>query len=311
MSSASKHEPAPNGPNLDSPRRSPSSIRVDPLLNESSLPPSYEFTIEQNVVPTANTGILSTTSRRPFRPPPMNQLTLEEAYKALDSADALWDAQSWSGARVHYATAAAVFHAVEDMRNEAFCLQRLGEVCRIIRDYPAARAHIWRAHVLFGRCGEIARQLMCERWLARVASDQGMKEEARQLLHAALDGSRSVGLRESQGWCLLRLGELNGTDKGLIQQALDIARDEKIPLLEDRCKFAASRECVDGPSGIATAALARSSNPRNGRNSGGSPSLGNERADGSRIEDTNNKREEKRDGANKYLWNWFGKTLQP
>lgn len=171
-----------------------------------------------------------------FRPPPLNQLTLEDAHAILDSADSSWDRSDWVLARTRYTTASAIFHVVDDMRNEAFCLQRLGEVCRILREYPAARAHIWQAHILFGRCGEIARQLMCERWLARVASDQGMEEESRILLQAALENSRSAGLHELEGWRLLRLGEL-GVDKDfrLIRRAIYIALDEKIELLERRC----------------------------------------------------------------------------
>jgi hypothetical protein len=212
------------------------------VLDEESLPPSYEFTIEQTILPTTTSDISQTTAHRSFRPPPLNQLTFEDAHNILDSADVFWSQGDWAAARTRYTTASAIFHVVEDMRNEAFCLQRLGEVCRIMCDYAAARAHIWQAHVLFGRCGEIARQLMCERWLARVASDEGMIDEARLLLHAALDNSRIAGLRESEGWCLLRLGELDGMNKDFIQQALEIAQDEKIMLLESRCISATSRQ---------------------------------------------------------------------
>jgi hypothetical protein len=199
------------------------------------LPPSYEFTQEQ----TASAAVLSRTDRL-FRPPPLNQLTLEEANRVLGFADYAWEKQMWAKAQAHYITSAAIFRIIEDMRNEAFCLQRLGEVCRILRQFPAARAHILQAHILFGQCGEIARQLMCERWLSRVASDEGKIEEAGFLLHAALDNSRCAGLRESEGWCLLRLGELEGNKKDIIQQALDIARDEKLPMLESRCLLVTS-----------------------------------------------------------------------
>ncbi|KAF8603945.1 hypothetical protein BDV93DRAFT_606318 [Ceratobasidium sp. AG-I] len=194
--------------------------------DEEFLPPSYEFTLEQ-----PRTSLLTD---RVFRPPPLNQLTPEEANRALDSAEKLWNQQDWHQSRKHYTTAGAIFRVIEDLRNEAFCLQRLGEVCRILKDYPAARAHIYQAHLLFGRCGEVARQLTCERWLARVAADEGMAEEAQLLLESALESSRVAGLRESEGWCLLRLGEVEN-NRDLISQSLDIAGEERLSLLERRC----------------------------------------------------------------------------
>ncbi|KAH7334504.1 hypothetical protein B0J17DRAFT_673646 [Rhizoctonia solani] len=205
---------------------------------EETSPPSYEFTIEQTPNPPF-TVIIPThpVPRSAFRPPPLNQLTIVDANKLLDSADASWDQEKWGAARTQYTTAAATFNIIGDKRNEAFCLQRLGEVCRITKDFKGARAHIWQAHVLFGKCGEISRQLMCERWLARVASDEGLEEEARLLLHSALDHSRAANLRESEGWCLLRLGELEKMNETLIQQAFVIANEEKIGLLERRCTY--------------------------------------------------------------------------
>ncbi|QRV83600.1 hypothetical protein RhiJN_11616 [Ceratobasidium sp. AG-Ba] len=203
---------------------------------DDQLPPSYEFTLEQTVSP-----ITHSSTRRTFRPPPLNQLTFDDANRILDYAEYAWDNQNWSKAQNHYSTAASIFRIIEDVRNEAFCLQRLGETCRIQHSFAAARAHILQAHILFGQCGEVARQLMCERWLARTASDEGNIEEGIQLLQGALENSRTAGLRESEGWCLLRLGELEGADKSLIQQALDIARDENLALLEARCVSTYSR----------------------------------------------------------------------
>jgi hypothetical protein len=78
---------------------------------------------------------------------------------------------------------------------------------------------------------------MCERWIARVASDEGLEDEARLILHSALDHSRAFDLRESEGWCLLRLGELEKMNETLIQQALVVAQEENIELLERRCTF--------------------------------------------------------------------------
>ncbi|CEL53765.1 hypothetical protein RSOLAG1IB_06546 [Rhizoctonia solani AG-1 IB] len=209
------------------------------LYDEGVLPPSYESTVG-HTTPVPNSyvnNIANNTSSPTFRPPPLNQLTLEDANKTLESADRLWSQGKWDSARTRYTTAAAIFYIVEDKRNEAYCFQRLGEVCRIGHDFKAARAHLWKAHVLFGRCGEIARQLMCERWIARVASDEGLEDEARLILHSALDHSRAFDLRESEGWCLLRLGELEKMNETLIQQALVVAQEENIELLERRCTF--------------------------------------------------------------------------
>ncbi|CAE6526464.1 unnamed protein product [Rhizoctonia solani] len=213
-------------------------LSVPMYYDQHPLPPSYAFIIDQT--PSSPSGSSTPTpssivSRPAFRPPLLNQLTSEDANYLLDSADAAWAQKRWTAARVQYTTAAATFNITGDMRNEAFCLQRLGEVCRITQDLKAARAHIWRAHTLFGTCGEISRQLMCERWLARVASDEGLEEEARLLLQSALEHSRAVNLRESEGWCLLRLGELENMNDVLIRQALVIAQEEKIELLEQRC----------------------------------------------------------------------------
>ncbi|KAG8710695.1 hypothetical protein FRC08_016831 [Ceratobasidium sp. 394] len=204
-------------------------------LNNSAdqLLPSYEFTLQQA---TSSTGPAS--SEPVSAAPALNQFKLEDAHRVLDYADYAWEKQNWAKAQTHYTTAATIFRIVEDSRNEAHCLQRLGETCRMLRQFRAARAHVLQAHILFGQYGEIARQLMCERWLARTTSDEGNSEEARLILRAALDSSRSSGLRESEGWSLLRLGEINGVDKNLIQQALDIAREEKLPLLETRCLIA-------------------------------------------------------------------------
>ncbi|KAG8735870.1 hypothetical protein FRC10_010076 [Ceratobasidium sp. 414] len=201
----------------------------------NQLPPSYESTLEQTASPAR-----PASTERTLVAPPLSQLKPEDANRVLDYADYAWEKQNWAKAQTHYTTAAAIFRIVGDSRNEAFCLQRVGEICRILRQFRAARTHILQAHILFGQCGEIARQLMCERWLARTASDEGNLEEARLLLHTALDSSRSSGLRESEGWCLLRLGEIEGAAKDLIQQALDIAREEKLPLLETRCLEASS-----------------------------------------------------------------------
>ncbi|CAE6400945.1 unnamed protein product [Rhizoctonia solani] len=237
------------------------------LYDEGVLPPSYESTIEQTLPgPASSPNSTTNNSSFPaFRPAPLNQLTFEDANKTLDSADRLWDQGKWDSARNRYTTAAAVFYITGDKRNEAYCLQRLGEVCRITHDFKAARAHIWRAHVLFGRCGEIARQLMCERWLARVASDEGLEDESRLLLHSALDHSRVAGLRESEGWCLLRLGELEKMNESLIQQALVIAQDEKIELLERRCTFGLLR--IHGTRASKAAAIVESPWPNDKKSS--------------------------------------------
>ncbi|KAG8706961.1 hypothetical protein FRC09_002103, partial [Ceratobasidium sp. 395] len=98
---------------------------------------------------------------------------LEDAKRALEYAEAAWDKQDWAEARIHYTNAAAIFRISENIRREAVCLQRLGEICRILSQFQAARAHILQAHVLFGQCRETARQLMCERWLARTVNDEG------------------------------------------------------------------------------------------------------------------------------------------
>ncbi|CAE6441002.1 unnamed protein product [Rhizoctonia solani] len=250
---------------------------------DESLPPSYELTIDQTTPdpPFTVTIPAHLVSRPAFRPPPLNQLTTEDANKLLDSADTCWNQGKWGAARTRYTTAAATFNITGDKRNEAFCLQRLGEVCRITKDLKAARAHIWQAHVLFGKCGEISRQLMCERWLARVASDEGLEDEARLLLHSALDHSRAANLRESEGWCLLRLGELEQMNETLIRQAFVIAQGEKIGLLECRCTYNLLRIHRDGVGALEATVVAGPSQYRTeNNNSENSRQVGNSDKEG-------------------------------
>ncbi|KAG8782922.1 hypothetical protein FRC12_020296, partial [Ceratobasidium sp. 428] len=214
----------------------PSVIPSDLNNLGNRLPPIYEFTLEENAVSTA----VASTSRRTFKMTSLCRPGLEDAKRALEYAEAAWDKQDWAEARIHYTNAAAIFRISENIRREAVCLQRLGEICRILSQFQAARAHILQAHVLFGQCRETARQLMCERWLARTVNDEGNTNQARLLLQVALDTSRSARLRESEGWCLLHLGKIEGTDGRLVQQALDIAQTDKFSILEDGCLAASS-----------------------------------------------------------------------
>ncbi|HYZ10243.1 MAG TPA: tetratricopeptide repeat protein, partial [Pseudonocardiaceae bacterium] len=137
----------------------------------------------------------------------------------------------WSDVRYLCGQALTVYRHLDDRRGEALALRGLGEVERLVGEYPQAREYHGRALSLARDLGDRRGEVLALRGLGEVERLAGEYPQAREYHGQALSLARDLGDRRGEVLALWGLGQVErrvgeyGLAREYHTQALSLARD--------------------------------------------------------------------------------------
>jgi tetratricopeptide (TPR) repeat protein len=134
---------------------------------------------------------------------------------------------------------------------EAYCLQRLGDIALRLLDHDGARARYDEAFSLFSIAGSLLGQASCTRRLGDIAFARLDYDDARSRYEEALRIYQGVGSPLGEANCIRRLGEVDFR-RGDLQQA-QYQYEHAAPLYRRIGSLLGEAECIQGVGDIALA----------------------------------------------------------